>query len=151
MFHVQITLAAGDFVETSPVVTFVEGGPLTDASADDVAARILGYSFSAPTSTALTWRLALVPSAAVDIRDPTAIVLEDNLLTGVAGTFFARTCGRDGIIVPRRSGIEAIVQPPATVNFSGETYVLKFETAGMDADGCFHCWYEVGSTQGAAG
>lgn len=153
MFDVLITIAV-DFVQTSPVCTFVEDGPLRDTSPADMCARILGYSFSSPGSNPVTWRLALVPSAAVDIRDSTAIVLADNALVGEPGTFFSRTCGRDGIVVPRRNGIVAVAQPiptpPATL-FSGATWVLKFETTDMSEEGTFHVWYEVGSTQGAAG
>lgn len=150
MFMVEIILAA-DFVDTSPVCTFMEQGPLRDTSPPDKCARILGYNFSAPTSTELTWRLALVPSAAVDIRDASAIVLEDNVLVGQAGTFFTKWCGRDGLIVPRQYGIFDNVQPPVNTDFGGETFVLKFETSGMDAEGCFRVWYEIGSTQGVGG
>lgn len=150
MFHVAITLAA-NFADATPVVTFTEQGPLRDTSPPDMCARILGYAFNAPTNADLTWRLALVPSAAVDIRDASSIALEDNVIAGVAGTFFGKWCGRDGLIVPRQYGIFDNVQPPVNTDFGGETFVLKFETVGLTTEAVFRCWYEIGWTQGNAG
>lgn len=147
MFHVQVTLNA-NFSGAAPIVTFQEQGPFTDSSPQDKCARILGYSYSAPSSTEHTWRLVLAPEAAA-ITDAVCIVLEDNALTGEPGTFFTVPCGRDGIIVPRRYGIEAVAQPPPqALAGGGAPYMLFFETSGLDAEGVFHCWYEIGSTQG---
>lgn len=146
MFYVRITLNAANFSAASPVVTFSESMPLEPQFPSDICARILGYSYYAPGSDPHTWSLFLAPAAAA----PTAhrILLEDNNgPNDVAGTYFTVPCGRDGIIVPRRFGIESVVQPPAGAVGSGETYQLFFETAGaVAADACFTCWYELGST-----
>lgn len=145
MFQVEITIAgANDFSAASAITGFVDAGNPAPTN-PSYAPKIIGYSY-ASLGAAHTWSLVLAPAAglAANLSSP----LE--LPPAQAGNTFARTCGKEGIVVPRRFGLFAAAQPPVPADLvtTNVPYVLLFSTTGKADDGTFRVWYDWGPTGG---
>ena len=139
-------LAAAQFVSTSPIVTFreVSLGPFPV----NYAARIIGYSYNS-AGNAQDVRLVLTPRTVATGGDQD-IILEER--TGVPNRVnsFTEACGPEGIVVPRRYGLEAVAQPPVTADAVtvGEIYDVFFSTFFKTGDGTFTLWYQIEQLSG---
>lgn len=143
---IKVTIAGvTQFVSTSPIATFSELTGI-NTSPPSAVARIMGYSYNAGAGAAHAVRLVMTPSNATTGGDED-IILEDRASVTSVGNF----CGPSGIVVPRRYGLEATAQPPASpadTIISAETYQLFFSTTGKAADATFYVWYQIEGLDG---
>lgn len=151
MFTLKLTIAgATQFVDTSPILTFTEYTDL-NAMPPNFAAHILGYSYDV-MGTATTARL--VARGANVARGTTEEVIfenRDGSASAPAVNSLSQICGPQGLVVPRRYGFEATVQPiPQTLSGDTDTYQLFFSTTLKDDDGTLIVWYKIGEISGAA-
>jgi len=140
VFRVQVRLGgATQFSAATPIVTFQEGTGINGQLAPDQAARIMGYAYNSQ-GAAHTVRLVLAAAAGGNADEE--IILE---APSAAVNSFTQLCGPDGLVVPRRFGIESVAQPPVGTVTSAQTFVALFSTVGKAAAATFSLWYKVGS------
>ena len=140
---------ANEFLSSSPIVTFTEVLNNLNDLPPSVNPRIVGYSYNS-AGAAHNVRLVLTPPGS------TTGGAEDIPLEIQAGAdtvnSFGNFCGPEGIVVPRRYGLESTSQPPAVPGdavTSGETYQVFFSTNGKADDGTFYLWYQIDGLDGA--
>jgi len=149
LYTVKLSIAgATQFVSTSPVCTFNEFVAL-NGMPTDVNARIVGYSYTT-TGAAHDLRVVLTPPTFAT-GGAADIILENRLAANSEEVSeVTQICGPDGLVVPRRYGIEATAQPftIASAVSAATTYQLFVSTAAKAAAGTFYIWYRIDGLDG---
>lgn len=142
MFMNEITLTGvTQFGATTAVATFLESVDPTELS-PTVQVRMFGYSYNS-LGAAHQINLALATTAASPVNEQ--ITLE----AAATANSFQNICGVDGILVPRRQGLQndgaasQLLDVDLNSPNNAPPMVLIFVTVGKDNTATFRVWWDL--------